>query len=78
MLHEVFSAGGKIIGIFRNLDKAHIFADIERKARTEQVNARIETGELITDGEVRGELTYATVGIQVRTRTITFDDHLIP
>lgn len=77
VIHEVTSAGGKVIGIFRQEATAIIFAAIERVARTKEVNQRKASGEILTEGELKGELSYASVGIQVRTRTITFDDHLV-
>jgi hypothetical protein len=77
VIHEVTSAGGKIVGVFRQEAAAVIFAEIERRARAEEVHRRKVTGEILTEGELKGELSYASVGIQVRTRTITFDDHLV-
>jgi len=72
----VYAPGGNLLGNFRSREKAESFAAYERVRRVAEIEDS-RADNLVTQGEYRGAINFATYGITVRTMSLVFEDSLI-
>mgnify|MGYP003626022491 FL=1 len=71
---SVYTPGGVPFANFRSKEAAETFAAQERSRRVAKIE---EEAGLLTQGEYRGAMNFATHGVTVRTVGLVFEDSVV-
>lgn len=72
--YEVVGLAGHLIASFLDSTLAEAHAVKVRAERIREVRHRVESDLIVTEGERKGEMNYATYGVRVVERVIRFSD----